>query len=81
MTEDEEIDVWCIGRVNSLGKYCPEGSYIGLVYKDGGVRHSMRVSTGHAENLIAEMQAALSAPAPKAPPLPMGTRIHRNPPT
>lgn len=80
MTEDEKIDMWCVGRVNSLGDPCPEGSYIGLIYSGRGARVHMRISTGHAENLIAELQAALRPTPEKPKSLPPGTTVSASPP-
>ena len=80
MTEDEKTDLWCAGRVNGLGEPCPEGSYVGLIHKSGGARQHIRISTGHAENLIAEIQAALVRPAETPKPFPAGTRVLSQPP-
>jgi hypothetical protein len=80
MTEDEKTDLWCIGRVNGLGEKCADGSYVGLIYSGGGTRTHIRISTGHADNLIAEIQAALKEPPEKPKPFPPGTKISTTPP-
>ena len=55
-----KVDLSAVHRVNGKGGKDPQGSYIKLVYPDGGANTALIISEGCAETLIAELQGCLS---------------------
>jgi hypothetical protein len=58
----ETGDIGVFGRVDGTGELHPKGSYISIwTLTKAGEKRNHRVSIGLAENLIAELQGALSS--------------------
>jgi phosphoribosyl-ATP pyrophosphohydrolase len=54
-----KTDVTALGRCNGMGEMDPSGSYIKLVFHDGGENVYLKISEGCAENLIDALRGSL----------------------
>ena len=55
-----KTEVAAIGRCDGMGELTRKGSYVKLVYHEGGENKHLVISEGQAANLIGELGGALA---------------------